>query len=305
MTEFLPEGRRIITRKNRGYLADIKGMEYAMTGKEILEAYCSVCDSSHNLLLSLPAMKGIIPREEGALGITEGLTRDIALISRVGKAVCFEIEKIDRSGSEPVAVLSRRKPQQRAMDCYINNLQAGDIIPANITHLESFGAFCDIGCGIPSMIPIDAVSVSRINHPSDRFTVGDEIYAVVKGRDDGKILLTHKELLGTWQENADCFKAGETVSGVIRSVEDYGIFVELAPNLAGLAELKDDCYAGDCTTVYIKAIIPEKMKVKLIIVNKAETPQIKQKLNYTQTSGKIERWVYSTGSAKKKVETIF
>ena len=42
-------------------------------------------------------------------------------------------------------------------------------------------------------------------------------------------------MLGTWAENAALFSPGQTVTGVVRSVEDYGIFVELTPNLAGLA----------------------------------------------------------------------
>ncbi|MGL0910084.1 hypothetical protein ACSTB0_13670, partial [Faecalibacterium wellingii] len=42
-------------------------------------------------------------------------------------------------------------------------------------------------------------------------------------------------LLGTWEENAAGFTVGETVVGIVRSVEEYGTFIEIAPNLAGLA----------------------------------------------------------------------
>lgn len=78
--------------------------------------------------------------------------------------------------------------------------------------------------------------------------------------DNGRICLSHKELLGTWQENASLFEPGETVTGIVRSIEEYGIFVELTPNLAGLAELREDVHVNDCASVYIKAINPEKMK---------------------------------------------
>ena len=54
------------------------------------------------------------------------------------------------------------------------------------------------------------------------------------------------------------FSDGETVSGIIRSVESYGVFVELAPNLAGLAEYRNDVYPGQTAAVYIKSIIPEQ-----------------------------------------------
>ena len=92
------------------------------------------------------------------------------------------------------------------------------MIDAKITHLESFGAFCDIGCGNVALLPIDAISVSRISHPKDRFKVGDDIKAVIKSvADDGKITLSHKELLGTWEENAAAYRQGETVSGIVRN----------------------------------------------------------------------------------------
>jgi len=250
-------------------------------------------------------MKGIIPRSEGAVGIESGATRDIALISRVGKPVCFKITKIDETGSEPVAILSRRAAQEEADREYISKLVPGDIIGARVTHLEQFGCFVDIGCGIASMIPIDAISVSRIVHPADRFSVGSDIYAVVKGREDGHICLTHKELLGTWQQNAERFSVGETVPGIVRSIEDYGIFIELAPNLAGLAELKSGIKVGDCACVYIKAIIPEKMKIKLIIVNCCDGGCVPLEAPYFITEGHIDRWVYSTPGAPKYIVSEF
>ena len=124
---------------------------------------------------------------------------------------------------------------------YIEFLSPGDIVDVRVSHIESFGVFCDIGAGISALMPIDCISVSRIPHPSARFFVGQKIKAIVKSKDlQGRITLTHKELLGTWEENASLFSVGETVPGIVRSVENYGIFVELTPNLAGLAEFNPD-----------------------------------------------------------------
>lgn len=98
-------------------------------------------------------------------------------------------------------MLSRRQAQQRCQEEYLDTLVPGDIISARVTHLEPFGCFVDIGCGIASLLPIDAISVSRIAHPSDRFRVGEEIRVVVRSRDEkNRITLSHRELLGTWEE---------------------------------------------------------------------------------------------------------
>ena len=163
----------------------------------------------------------------------------------------------------------------------------------------------DIGCGVPSLLPIDLISVSRISHPSDRFFVGQNIKAVVKAFDGDRICLSHKELLGTWEENASLFEQGETVTGIVRSVEEYGVFVELAPNLAGLAEPRNDVSVNQRASVYIKAIIPEKMKIKLIIVNASDTFFHDNEPRYFIDSGHISKWVYSSPLCPKRIETDF
>ncbi len=304
MKEFYPEGRKTNEREGRVYYTVSQLTEAIKTG-EILEATALLCDSSHDLTVDLGSLKGIIKREEGALGIAEGKARDIAIISRVGKSVCFTVTDIttDASGL-PVAMLSRRKAQEKFINNHLNNMRCGDIMDARITHLESFGVFCDIGCGVVALLPIDSISVSRIAHPRDRFSVGDDIKVILKNiAEDGKITVSHKELLGTWEENAALFSPGQTVSGVVRSVEDYGVFVELTPNLAGLAE-NYDTKAGNVAGVYIKSIIPEKMKVKLIIIDSFESsysPPIK----YFYKGEHIDRFDYSPPTGNKKIFTQF
>ncbi len=278
-------------------------LEEARINQTVLEAGVLMCDANHNLVVSLGEMKGIIPREEGAVGISEGTTRDIALISRVGKTVCFTVESIDNDSN--YAILSRKRAQEKCRDYILKNKSAGDIVNAKITHLESFGAFCDIGCGNIALLPIDAISISRISHPSDRFYVGENIKAVIKSIAlDGKITLSHKELLGTWEENVQMFSAGQTVTGVVRSVENYGIFVEISPNLAGLAEPKENVKVGEQASVYIKSIIKEKMKIKLIIIDSFEnnySPEIK----YFYEGSRIDNWNYSPDLCEKRIYTKF
>ncbi len=305
MTSFLPEGKRIDTVENSNALSSFEQMRAAMERGEILEAKAVLCDHDHNLKVDLPCMRGVIPREEGALGIREGSVRDIAVISRVGRAVCFVIKEFIRRESGMTAVLSRADAQKRCVEQYLSTLHVGDVIPARITHLEPFGAFCDIGCGLVALMPIDAISISRIEHPDERFTVGMDIYAVVKSVNDNRVTLSHKELLGTWEENAARFAVGETVTGVIRSIENYGAFVELMPNLAGLAELRDNLRVGDTAAVYIKSIIPQKMKIKLIIIDHFGEPHVPVTPDYFITHGHIERFIYSPPECNRLIETIF
>ncbi len=303
---YRPEGCLYKTDINQQHISSSEGLTEAMNNGTILEARVSVCDSSHDLIIDLPCAKGIIAREEGAVGISEGKTRDIALISRVNKIVCFKVTELTMNDNgDLIAILSRKAAQEECLKNYIQKLIPGDVIEARVTHLEQFGSFVDIGCGIPSLIPIDAISVSRISHPSDRFTTGQMIKAIVRSNEDSRICLTHKELLGSWLENASGFEAGETVSGIVRSVESYGIFVELAPNLAGLAESRENISPGMHVSVYIKAIIPEKMKVKLVIVDICDEHDGPYSLNYRFNGKHIDKWIYSSDLAEKTIETVF
>lgn len=306
MISYLPEGFLINTKENIFAISSYDSFYKAYLDKMPLEARANYCDKEHNLHIDLGFVHGIIPREECALGIKEGTTKDIAIIARVNKPVRFIIDDIKISGDKKIAILSRRRVQEIFQNEYLRATSTGDIIDARITHLESFGAFCDIGCGINALLPIDNISVSRIPHPDVRFNVGDDIKVIIKSFDsEGRATLTHKELLGTWEENAEKFHIGETVSGIVRSVESYGIFVELTPNLAGLAEYTPSVFDGQQTSVYIKSIIPEKMKVKLIIVDSFDADYPSKKPDYFIKEGHLDYFRYSPYSSEKIIETFF
>ena len=146
MVEYYPEGWLIDTAENRAALQSTAALIEACRTGQILEGRALVCDSSHNLLVDLGCVKGIIPRDEGALGIREGTVRDIAIISRVNRPVCFVVTGFQKDGDgRTTALLSRRAAQEKGREAFIRRLVPGDIINAQITHLENFGAFADIG----------------------------------------------------------------------------------------------------------------------------------------------------------------
>ena len=307
MQTYFPEGSLISTPSNQSVLSSPSALHEACIRGDTVEARTLVCDKNHDLRVDLGCMYGIIPHSEGAIGISDGSVRDIALISRVNKPVMFRIVGFRRdSNDREYAVLSRRQIQQECFDNYISKLLPGDIINARVTHMESFGVFLDIGAGINGLLPIDSISISRIPHPSVRFHIGQMIKVVVKSVDEmGRITFSHKELLGTWEQNAGEFSAGETVPGIVRSIESYGIFIELTPNLAGLAEYSEGITAGCHAGVYIKSMLPERMKIKLIIVDAFEAEYPAPPIKYYTEADHIDRWVYSPSECSKLIESSF
>ena len=287
----------------------LQTLQQAVEAGTVLEAPVQRCDVEKNLHLALGGISAILPREEAVAPWISGADRDISILSRVGKPICFTVKAI-RSNEKgaPVALLSRREVQDRAAEYFFAHLRPGSVVTANVTHLAAFGAFLDIGCGIIAMLPLEQISVSRISHPRDRFRVGQKILAVVGGvdRERHRFTMTHRELLGTWLENASWFQPGETVSGVVRSVKEYGSFIELTPNLSGLADCREELSPGDPVSVYIKSIRPERMKIKLQLIEKLPGPAPLSPLRYQITDGCLDRWVYSPPNYEKApVETVF
>ena len=308
--QYLTEGSYSLSQENKEYLSNLYNMERAMNEGIILESTAIKCDNNLRLSVELGDYIGYIDREEAVLSFDEPV-KDIAVITRVGKPVCFKIISITRDGyGDPIIKLSRRSAQLEYIENVLRWTVPGDILRAKVTHIEQFGAFVDIGCGVISLLSIDSISVSRISHPRDRFAIGAEIRCVVKRNEEAgkRIYVTHKELLGTWEENVSEFSIGQTVTGIVRSVEDYGIFVELSPNLAGLAEFKSDVYPGQSAAVFIKNIIPERMKVKLVLIDTYDTPGMtsdKSKYFVPESNNHIDEWTYSPVSCEKIIKTIF
>ncbi len=307
--EYRPEGSILSLPANREYLSTEQGLRRAANDGVILEAMAVRCDGNFRLTVDLGGMKGYIDREDVQLTQEGEPVRDIAVITRVGKAVCFKVLGFFTENGRTAARLSRKEAQRECAEAFLAGLIPGDIIEAKVTHLENFGAFVDIGCGVVSLLSVDSISVSRISHPSDRFRVGDRIRVVIKSidKENGRIFVTHKELLGTWEQNASLFGVGQTVAGIVRSIEDYGIFVELTPNLAGLAEYRDDVTVGQTAAVYIKNIIPERMKLKLVLIDsyRGEGEPCRSVCGYGSEVLHIDRWVYSPPSCLRRVETVF
>lgn len=304
----LPEGSLSGTAENEHLLSCREGLTLAKDRGTVLEAVAERCGIGHELILRLPGVRAIIPRTEAALGIAEGQVRDIAILSRVGKPVAFRITDISGLDSpDPYILCSRRLVQQEALQTLCRDLLPGDILRARVTHLESFGCFADIGRGIVSMIGADRISVSRIRHTAERFRAGQEIRACVLSTDPtaGRIYLTHKELLGTWEENAACFSPGETVRGIVRGIESYGVFVELSPNLSGLAEPCPGLSEGDSVSVYIKNICPERMKIKLAVIDRAPAAPIYAPPRYFVSEGRLRAFRYAPACCPRGEETVF
>ena len=264
-SQFMPEGWTqtcVTINKN-------KIQEYIQT-REILQGKVKKCDENYNLHVSLGnGIEGIVPREEvEGINIEEdGYPKINLCTGKVNKFIQFKVKELQ---NDNIAILSRKEVQEEALDWIKNNLQLGEQITGIVKNIRPYGAFIEIGGGIVGLAHIEDLSVARIKSPSERLEIGQKVNVVVKSidRDTGRVILSYKELLGTWEENIKDFESGMKTKGIVRETEKNknGIFIELKPNLVGMAEFKEGIEYGQKVNVYIKKIDFDKKKVKLLII---------------------------------------
>lgn len=235
----------------------------------ILQGIVEDCDKDYNLHVKLDnGVRGIIPREEiQATNLDkEGLPKPNLCIGKVHKYVQFKLKQKDGDN----IVFSRKDAQEDVINSIKSDLKVGEIVKGIVKNITPYGAFVDIGGGVVGLAHIEDLSVARIKTPFERLKIGQKIDIVVKyiDRSTGKINLSYKEILGTWEENANNYTAGMRTKGIVREKEknNNGIFIELSPNLVGMSEYKEGLNYGEKVDVFIKKIDYDKKKVKLIIL---------------------------------------
>lgn len=263
---YVPEGW-FVSNKTIGEVT----LNKAIQTQEVLEAKVVECDDNYNLYVKFDNNKmGVINRNEIESNIP---SQDINLFktnistSKINKYVQFKVKGIDESNNY---ILSRKDVEDEAMTWFKDEVSEGSVLKGIVKSIQPYGAFVEVGGGVVGLLHIEDISVARIKTPKERIRVGQKINVMVKSIDksQNRLILTYKELLGSWEDNIKGIEVGTTIVGKAREVEKSknGIFIELKPNLVGLAEYKEGIEYGQNVNVYVKKIIPEKKKIKLIIV---------------------------------------
>ena len=147
-------------------------------------------------------------------------------------------------------VLSRRAllEADQAKDAVAvrERVSEGAELTGSVTRLESFGAFVDLGARVEGLIHVSELRHERVDHPQDVVQPGQEVKVkviAVKNLGDRRkerISLSLKAMeKSPWTEGRERFRAGSVVTGKVESLEEFGAFVELAPNIRGLVHVSE------------------------------------------------------------------
>jgi small subunit ribosomal protein S1 len=161
----------------------------------------------------------------------------------VGKTYRFKILKFNRKRSN--IVLSRRvileTERESKRSATLTSICEGKVVTGTVKNITEYGVFVDLG-GVDGLLHITDISWGRVKHPSELFTVGDEIKVKILNLDleRERVSLGMKQLApDPWSLAAQKYTIGSRVAGRVVSLTDYGAFVELEEGIEGLIHVSE------------------------------------------------------------------
>jgi small subunit ribosomal protein S1 len=123
----------------------------------------------------------------------------------------------------------------------LKRLEEGTVLRGVVKNLTGYGAFVDLG-GIDGLLHLTDMSWGRLNHPSERFNIGDELEVIVLKFDPEteRVSLGFKQLTkDPWDRVGSRYPVGSRVRGKVVNLTDYGAFVELEEGVEGLIHVSE------------------------------------------------------------------
>ncbi|WKZ56256.1 MAG: 30S ribosomal protein S1 [Bdellovibrionota bacterium] len=161
----------------------------------------------------------------------------------IGQTFEFKVLKITRDKGNIVlsrrAVLMNEREEHRSATLKV--LAEGVVMEGTVKNITDFGAFVDLG-GIDGLLHISDITWGRINHPSEKLSVGQVVPVVVLKYepDRERVSLGMKQLKADpWLAVHERFPVGSRVKGKVMTVTDYGAFLELEEGVEGLIHVSE------------------------------------------------------------------
>jgi len=161
----------------------------------------------------------------------------------VGKSFRFKILKYNRKRSN--IVLSRRvlleEEREEKRAATLSSIHEGKVVEGVVKNITEYGVFVDLG-GVDGLLHITDISWGRVKHPSEMFSVGDEITVKILNLDleRERVSLGMKQLTeDPWNTAAEKYPVDSKIKGRVVSLTDYGAFVELEEGIEGLIHVSE------------------------------------------------------------------
>ncbi len=244
--------------------------EEDMNNHRILELPITGCNKG-GVLVDYYSIQGFVPTSHmlNLPRLPDIDERLRVLSSKVGEILRLRIIEIDRERGRLILSERAALEDERALRLW-STVKPGDILEGEVTRLESYGAFVDVG-GVEGLVHISELSWDRVEHPSDVVQVGDRVQVYVLGvkPNQRKIALSLKRLQpDPWERVEEKFHAGDIVEGIVTHIARFGAFVRLDDGIEGLVHVSEMGEAP-CPNPWDMLSIGEQVRVRVLQVDGA------------------------------------
>lgn len=221
-------------------------------------------------------VKGGLSVDIGVSAFLPGSQVDLHRITNfdewVGQRITANVLKINQKRGN--VIISRRKhlQEQRTVQRkdILLGLEVGQVIPGIVKNITNYGAFIDIG-GVDGLLHITDMTWGRIGHPSELIKLGEKIDVKVLSfdKDHEKISLGLKQLTeNPWDKVTGEVNAGDTIKGIVSSITDYGLFVEVAKGVEGLVHISEVSWGGRIDNLKKQYKPGQEVTAKVVSIDK-------------------------------------
>ncbi|MFA5184964.1 MAG: S1 RNA-binding domain-containing protein [Patescibacteria group bacterium] len=160
------------------------------------------------------------------------------LKSLVGNAL--DVKIIDVNEDMGKLIVSEKSVWETKQESVISKYTVGTQVEGDVTAVTDFGAFVRFDANLEGLVHISEIAWQRIDHPRDVLKVGDHVRAEIINIEGSKIFLSMKKLVDDpWKSVGDRFKVGQMIKGKVIKINPFGLFVELDPDIHGLAHISE------------------------------------------------------------------
>lgn len=153
----------------------------------------------------------------------------------------LKVKVLDIKNEEGVLIVSERETESEERQKALASYKKGDVVEGMITGVVDFGAFMEFGEGLEGLIHISELGWQRIDNPRDLVKEGQKVKAQIIDITANKVSLSLKRLVkDPWEEIKDKYKIGDKVKGKVVKEHKFGAFVEIEPNIQGLARAESE-----------------------------------------------------------------
>ncbi len=152
----------------------------------------------------------------------------------------FEAKVIDVNEDEEKLIVSEKAAWEVKQKDVISSYAVGDTVEGAVTVITDFGAFVEFGEGLEGLIHISEIAWQRIDDPKEFLRSGQKVQAQIIKIEGSKIFLSMKNLIADpWTNVKEKYAIGQKVTGKVLKVNPFGLFVELDPEIHGLAHVSE------------------------------------------------------------------